>query len=48
MRGKNAGKTAKIKKIDKERLWLDNGEVFEIPKDLVIVVGAEEPAIKIE
>ena len=48
IRGKNAGKTAKIKKIEKERLWLDNGEVFEIPKDLVIVVGAEEPAIKIE
>lgn len=47
-RGSNAGKTARIKTIEKNRLWLDNGELFEIPKDLVIVVGREEPMIKIE
>lgn len=48
VRGSNAGKTAKIKTIEKDRLWLDNGSIFEIPKDLVVVVGREVPLIKIE
>jgi small subunit ribosomal protein S4e len=48
VRGRNAGKTAKIKTIEKDRIWLDNGNVFEIPKDLVVVVGREEPMIKLE
>ena len=47
-KGSNAGKLAKIKIIERNRLWLDNGKLFEIPKDLVIVVGREEPLIKIE
>ena len=46
--GSNAGKLAKIKTIEKDRLWLDNGSQFEIPKDLVIVVGRDQPMIKIE
>jgi small subunit ribosomal protein S4e len=47
-RGKNAGKLAKIKIIEKDRVWLDNEKLFEIPKDLVIVVGKEKPLIKIK
>ena len=48
IRGSNAGKLAKIKIIEKNRLWLDDGKLFEIPKDLVVVIGREEPLIKIE
>ena len=48
IRGSNAGKLAKIKIIEKNRLWLDNGSLFEIPKDLVVIVGREEPLLKIE
>lgn len=48
IKGSNVGKMAKIKIIEKDRLWLDNGNLFEIPKDLVVVVGREEPLLKIE
>ncbi|MBN2202594.1 MAG: 30S ribosomal protein S4e [Candidatus Aenigmarchaeota archaeon] len=48
VKGRNAGKMAKIKTIEKERLWLDNGELFEIPKNLVVVVGKDAPIIKLE
>ena len=48
IRGSNAGKLAKIKIIEKNRLWLGNGSLFEIPKDLVVIVGREEPLLKIE
>lgn len=48
IKGVNAGKLAKIKTIEKNRLWLDNEKLFEIPKNLVVVVGREQPAIKIE
>jgi len=47
-RGKNAGKLAKIKIIEKNRVWLDNEKLFEIPKKLIIVVGKDKPLIKIE
>jgi small subunit ribosomal protein S4e len=48
IKGSNAGKLAKIKIIEKDRLWLDNEKLFEIPKNLVVVVGREEPLIKIK
>jgi small subunit ribosomal protein S4e len=48
IRGSNAGKLAKIKIIEKDRLWLDNDKLFEIPKDLVVVVGRDAPLIKVE
>lgn len=47
-RGKNAGKLAKIKIIDKNRLWLESDKLFEIPKNLVIVVGKEKPLITLK
>jgi small subunit ribosomal protein S4e len=47
-RGKNAGKLARIKIIERNRVWLDNGGLFEIPKNLVIVVGKDKPIIKLE
>jgi small subunit ribosomal protein S4e len=47
-RGKNAGKLAKIKIIDKDRLWLESDKLFEIPRNLVIVVGKEKPLIKLK
>ena len=47
-RGKNAGKLAKIKIIERNRIWLENEKLFEIPKNLVIVVGKESPVIKLK
>lgn len=47
IKGSNAGKLAKIKTIEKNRLWLDNEKLFEIPKNFVIVVGREQPVLKI-
>jgi len=46
--GKNAGKIAKIKKIEGGRIWLGDEKVFEVPKNLTIVVGKNEPLIKLE
>jgi small subunit ribosomal protein S4e len=46
--GKNAGKMAKIKIIERNRVWLDNEKLFEIPKKMVIVVGKDKPVIKLE
>jgi len=46
--GKNAGKLAKIKIIEKNRVWLDNEKLFEIPKRLITVVGKDKPLIKLE
>jgi small subunit ribosomal protein S4e len=47
-KGKNAGKVAKIKIIDKDRVWLESDKLFEIPRNLVIVVGKEKPLIKLK
>lgn len=46
--GKNAGKLAKIKIIEKNRVWLDNEKLFEIPKRLITVIGKDKPLIKLE
>ena len=46
--GKRSGELAKVKSIDNNRLWLDDKEPFEIPKDMVIAVGKDKPMIKIE
>ncbi|MFH1228959.1 MAG: 30S ribosomal protein S4e [Candidatus Aenigmatarchaeota archaeon] len=47
-KGKNAGLIGKIKTIDKNRLFIGNEETVEVPKDFVIVVGKDEPIIKVE
>lgn len=49
--GKNMGRIAKIKKIEKEkrRVILEHGkEGFEVPIDYITVVGKEKPLVKIE
>ena len=46
--GKNAGKVAKIKEIEKNRVWLEEEKTFEVPKKLLIVIGKDEPLIKLE
>lgn len=46
--GKNAGRIDKIKEIEKDRIWLGNESMFEIPKELLIVVGKDKPLIKLE
>jgi len=46
--GKRAGITAKIKKIEGNRVWLGDKKAFEVPKRLVIVVGKDKPLIKLE
>jgi len=46
-RGKNAGKIAKIKKIEGNRIWLGEEKTSEVPKNLVIVVGKDKPLIKV-
>lgn len=46
--GKNAGKVAKVKEIEQKRIWLENEKVFEVPKNLIIVIGKNKPLIKLE
>jgi len=45
--GSNAGKIARIKNIEKNRVWLDNEKFFEVPKKLVMVVGKDRPLINL-
>jgi small subunit ribosomal protein S4e len=47
-KGKNAGKIGKIKTIEKDRVLIGNEKTIEVPKDFVIVVGREQPLIKLE
>lgn len=47
-KGKNAGKIGKIKAIEKNRVLIGDEKTIEVPKDFVIVVGREEPLIKLE
>jgi ribosomal protein S4E len=46
--GRNAGKVSKIKEIENNRVWLEGEKTFEVPKNLLIVVGKESPLIKLE
>ncbi|MFH1473708.1 MAG: 30S ribosomal protein S4e [Candidatus Aenigmatarchaeota archaeon] len=46
--GKNAGNLAKIKIIEKNRVWLEDEKLFEIPKGMFVVVGKEKPVIKLK
>ncbi len=46
--GKNAGKIAKIKEIEKNRVLLEGERTFEVPKKLLIIVGKDKPLIKLE
>ena len=46
--GKNEGIVSKVKKIEKERAWVGGEKTFEVPKTLLIVVGKDKPAIKLE
>ncbi|NIM47290.1 MAG: 30S ribosomal protein S4e [Candidatus Aenigmarchaeota archaeon] len=48
LRGKNAGIIAKIKEIEKNRVWLGEEKTFEVPKRLLIVVGKDKIMIKLE
>ncbi|OGI11940.1 hypothetical protein A3K64_00510 [Candidatus Micrarchaeota archaeon RBG_16_36_9] len=48
LEGRNAGKISKIKEIEKDRVWLEDEKTFEVPKKLVIMVGKDKPAIKLE
>lgn len=48
LEGKNAGRIDKIKEIEKNRIWLGEEKIFEIPKDLLIVVGKDKSLIKLE
>src|SRR3989304_5558324 len=47
VKGKNAGRVARIDAREKDRVWLDSENKFEVPKDLVFVIGKDEPAIKV-
>jgi small subunit ribosomal protein S4e len=46
-KGKNAGLVGKIKSIERNRIWLDGETPVEVPKDFVVVVGKEQPVIKL-
>lgn len=47
--GKNKSKTAKISKVEKDKVWLEeNGKTFEAPADAVMIIGKDKPAITIE
>jgi len=47
-KGKNAGKIGKIKSIEKDRILVGDEKIIEVPKDFVIVVGRDQPLIKLE
>jgi small subunit ribosomal protein S4e len=47
-KGKNAGKIGKIKTIKKDRVLIGDEKTIEVPKDFVIVVGREQPLVKLE
>lgn len=47
VRGQHAGKVARIDKVEKNRVWLEGESKFEVPKELVIAIGKNEPAIKV-
>ena len=47
-KGKNAGMIGKIKSIEKDRIWIGDEKAIEVPKDFVIVVGKDQPVIKVE
>jgi len=47
-KGKNAGKVGKIKSIEKNKVWIETDKVIEVPKNFVMVVGREQPLIKLE
>jgi small subunit ribosomal protein S4e len=47
-KGKNAGKIGKIKTIEKDSVLIGDENTIEVPKDFVIVVGREQPLIKLE
>jgi small subunit ribosomal protein S4e len=46
--GKNAGKVANVKEIEQKRVWLEDEKVFEVPKNLIMVVGKDKPLIKLK
>jgi len=50
VKGKNDGKMAKIKEIDKanRRVWLGDKETFEVPIANIMMVGKDKPILKIE
>ena len=47
-KGKNAGMIGKIKTIEKNRILMGDDKTVEVPKDFIIVVGRDQPLIKIE
>ncbi len=47
-RGKSAGLVGKIKSIERNRVWLDGEKLVEVPKNFVIMVGKDQPVLKIE
>jgi small subunit ribosomal protein S4e len=46
--GKNSGIISKIKEVEKDRAWLGEENSFEVPRRLLLIVGKDKPAIKIE
>ncbi len=47
VKGSHAGEIAKISKIERDRIWLGEENKFEVPKDIVFVIGDKDPAIKV-
>ena len=47
-KGKNAGLIGKIKSIEKNRILVGDDKTVEVPKDFIIVVGKDQPMIKLE
>jgi small subunit ribosomal protein S4e len=46
--GKNSGIVSKIKELEQNRAWLGDETPFEVPRRMLIIVGKEKPAIKLE
>ncbi len=46
--GKNSGKIAKIKDIQKDKIWIGEEKTIEVPKNYLMVVGKEKPLVRLE
>jgi len=46
--GKNSGIIAKIKDIQKDKVWIGVEKAVEVPKNYLMIVGKEKPLVKLE
>jgi small subunit ribosomal protein S4e len=46
--GRNSGMVSKIKDLEDDKAWIGEEKALEVPKRLLMIVGKDKPAIKLE